>query len=221
MNLKILTCVGGAVQLPDASLVFVDRLDGGNLIVTPGRNVWERSELLPDELARWSALVAAAGRAMLDVLPQLDGGCINYWEAGNWSLNDDAEPRGPKIPRGTRHVHLHLLGRSRMAQHPAWRWGEAPQFPAYRDRFAWSKGNRRLSAEECRAITNAIRGRLTLSYGFAPHEISTLAECVVCGYPVPALPNELVTRCAECHKRSRPDHSSLDDREEQIRSNRQ
>jgi hypothetical protein len=221
MNLKILTCVGGAVEVPDPSLVSVDRLDGGCLIVTPPRNVWERSELLADELARWSSLVAAAGRAMLDVLPQLDGGCINYWEAANWPLNDQAEPRGPKIPRGSRRVQLHLFGRARMASHPSWKWGEAPQFPMFVDRFNWARGNRRLSADECRNITAAIRGRLTLSYGFSIDEISNSAECTVCGYPVPSLPNELATRCAECHRRSQPGYSALDGREQQVRSNRQ
>ena len=82
--------------LPDEKLVLVDRSDGGNLIVNPPRDVWERSELTPAELVAWSFLVAATGRAMIDVLPQLEGGCVNYWEAGNWALHHDAEPAGPK-----------------------------------------------------------------------------------------------------------------------------
>ena len=204
MNLKILTCVGGAIQLPSPALVLVDRADGGNLIVTPPRRVWERSELLPAELTRWSFLVAAAGKAMLETLPQLDGGCINYWEAGNWSLHDDAEPRGPKIPRGSRHVHLHLLGRSRDARDPSWRWGEAPKFPDFRDRYAWARPFKRLAADECRAITGAVRNILSLTYGFRPEEISPSAECTICGYPVPALPGDPNTQCPECHGRPQP-----------------
>ena len=35
--------------------------------------------------------IVQAGRAMLDVLPQLENGCINYWEAGNWALNGKLE----------------------------------------------------------------------------------------------------------------------------------
>src|SRR5262245_1718091 len=92
MRRKLFTCAGGHVVLPDPSLVLVDRADGGNLCVDPPRDVWERSELEPDELRAWACLVAAAGRAMIDALPQLEGGCINYWEAGNWSLHDAAEP---------------------------------------------------------------------------------------------------------------------------------
>src|SRR5690349_17361720 len=105
----LLTTSGGTVVLPDTSLVLCDRKDGGNLIVNPPREVWDRSELFPTELIAWSFLVAATARAMLDVLPQLEGGCINYWDAGNWALNEDAEPRGPKRGEVHRRVHLHLL----------------------------------------------------------------------------------------------------------------
>ena len=91
MGLKLFTCQGGDILLPDKNLVLVSRQDGGNLVVTPSRDVWERSELNAVELMLWSYLVAATGRAMLNVLPQLEGGCINYWEAGNWALNEAAD----------------------------------------------------------------------------------------------------------------------------------
>ena len=145
---------GGHIVLPD--LLLVGRLDGGHLIVNPPREVWERSELTKDELTAWSLLVAATGRAMIDVLPQLAGGCVNYWEAGNWALHDDAAPRGPKDPRVHRRVHLHLLGRSRHATHESWRWGEAPHFPAFADRFAWARGFEPLSIDECDAIVGRV-----------------------------------------------------------------
>ena len=86
------------------------------------------SELTPVELMLWSFLVTATGKAMLDVLPQLEGGCINYFDAGNWQLHDQAEPKGPKTAKAYRRVHMHLLGRSRTATDPSWRWGEAPKF---------------------------------------------------------------------------------------------
>src|SRR5689334_16291033 len=114
----LLTCAGGTLVLPAANLVLVDRADGGNLVVNPPRTVWERSALAPDELTAWSFLVAAAGQAMLETLPQLDRGCINYWEAGNWALNDAADPPGPKTAPEHRQVHMHLLGRSRFASSP-------------------------------------------------------------------------------------------------------
>ena len=152
MPRRLFTSSAGAIVLPARDLVLVDRADGGNLIVNPPRDVWERSELTAAELTRWSFLVAATGRAMLDVLPVLEGGCINYWEAGNWALNENAEPRGPKTPREHRRVHLHLLGRSRFATHPDLRWGEAPKFPGFRDRQAWAATFEPLTADECSAV---------------------------------------------------------------------
>lgn len=150
--MNLLSCEGGHVVLPDARLVLVSRLDGGHLIVNPPRDVWERSELTPRELTLWSFLIAATGAAMLEVLPQLEGGCINYWEAGNWALNDEAEPRGPKDARSFRRVHMHLLGRSPKAASPAWKWGEAPRFPAFADRFAWAADHELLGEDEYRAV---------------------------------------------------------------------
>lgn len=152
----LLRCSGGTVALPDATRVLVDRLDGGHLIVHPPRPVWERSELTHQELCAWSALVASTGRAMLDVLPQLERGCINYWEAGNWSLHDAAAPKGPKAVRRRRRVHQHLLGRSRTATHPSWLWGEAPLFPRFAQRQAWSATLEQLTRGECRDVIRLV-----------------------------------------------------------------
>src|SRR5206468_112232 len=85
---------GGTVVLP--KMVFLDRLDGGHLIINPPHEVWEQSELSAIDLAHWCFLVGAIGRAMIDVLPQLEAGCVNYFEAGNWALNDAAPPKGRK-----------------------------------------------------------------------------------------------------------------------------
>ena len=97
-------------------------------------------------------MVGAVGRAMIDVLPQLDGGCVNYFEAGNWALNDAAPPKGPKIAKEHRRVHMHVFGRSPSARHASWRWGEAPRLPDYQDRKHWAAGFAPLEAKECNAI---------------------------------------------------------------------
>jgi hypothetical protein len=174
---------GGSLVLPDAASVLCARLDGGNLQVLPPRTVWERSELTADELTQWSFLVAAAGAAMLDALPQLDGGCLNYWEAGNWALNDAAEPVGPKSAPGFRRMHLHLLGRSRTATHPSWRWGESPRFPEFAERHTWSAGLERLTAGECRAIVERTESGLVSVYGVARSRIAPWHACPSCAYP--------------------------------------
>ncbi len=151
---------GGTVTLPD--LVLNDRRDGGHLIVTPARDVWERSELTFDELAAWSALTAATGWAMLTVLPQLANGCMNYWEAGNWSVHDAAAPAGVKPAREYRRVHAHVFGRSRNAPSDAWQWGEAPQFPRFAHRLEWAARFTALTADECAEIVQRIAERLEL-----------------------------------------------------------
>jgi len=171
VTLKIFTCEGGTVDLPDPQFVLISRENGGNLIVHPPRPVWERSELTRTELMLWAFLVAATGRAMLDVLPQLKGGCINYWEAGNWALNDDAEPKGRKLPSDYRRVHLHLLGRSPVSTDPSCRWGESPNFPDYADRLTWSADKRLFTPEECRAILHRTERLLTEKYDFTPTQI--------------------------------------------------
>jgi hypothetical protein len=163
--LILFSCAGGDIVLPAADLVLVDREDGGNLVVNPPLPVWERGALGREALAAWSFLIAATGEAMLARLPQLDGGCINYWEAGNWALNAEADPPGPKTAPRFRSVHMHLLGRSRFARNADWAWGEAPRFPAFADRHEWASGNRRLTEEECTAVVAAARALLAGKYG--------------------------------------------------------
>ena len=198
MGQKLFTCAGGDIVLPARGAALVGRRDGGNLIVHPPREVWERSELTPAELTLWSFLVAAAGRAMLDVLPQLEGGCVNYWEAGNWALNDAAEPRGPKKAAEHRRVHLHLLGRSRAATDPSWRWGEAPRFPDFAGRRSWASGFERLRAEECRAVVARAEALLGERYGLDAGRLAPWAACDVCGYPHPTRCGQARGACADC-----------------------
>lgn len=150
----IFSGAGGTVTLPPTPLN--GREDGGHLLVNPPREVWERSELTATELMHWSFLVAASGEAMLTTLPQLRDGCLNYWEAGNWSLHDAAPPAGSKTPRDHRRVHLHLFGRSRTAAHEDWQWGESPRFPTYADAKKWSSQFAVLTPEECAQISARI-----------------------------------------------------------------
>ena len=171
MSVTLLSCGGARLTLPDEGGALVDRRDGGHLVVLPPRDVWERSELAADELTLFGFLVASAGAAMLETLPALAGGCVNYWEAGNWSLHDDAEPRGRKDPRRARHVHLHLLGRSPRAEHPSWRWGEAPVFPAFAGRRAWMAGFERLRPDECRSVAARTAELLVARYRVDPARV--------------------------------------------------
>ncbi len=194
----LFACVGGTVTLPEPNLVLVGRQDGGNLIVNPPRDVWDRSELGAEELTHWSFLVAAAARAMIDVLPQLKDGCVNYWDAGNWALNEAAEPRGRKVGKQHRRVHLHLLGRSPEAADPAWQWGEAPQFPVFAQRFAWAAAFDRLRSQECKDIVARTDNLLRTRYRLNADQISSWAMCPGCDYPMPITTSGPSPACSEC-----------------------
>lgn len=163
----LLRCVGGMLRRPGSGQVLVDCEDGGHLLVDPPRPVWDRSALTPTELHAWSSLVAAAAQAMLEVLPALSGGCINYWDAGNWSLNPALPPAGPKAPRQHRQLHLHLLGRSPSARSPDWQWGEAPRFPRWVDRQSWALPHRPLPEAACRAVAERCRALLLQRFALA------------------------------------------------------
>jgi diadenosine tetraphosphate (Ap4A) HIT family hydrolase len=198
MSLTLLRGDGGALVLPDPMSLLVSREQGGNLVVNPPRPVWERSELSADELTQFGFLVSAAGRAMIDVLPQLAGGCINYWEAGNWALNDDAEPRGRKEARSFRRMHLHLLGRSPASTDPTWKWGESPRFPAFAERHSWAAGFERLTAAECYQIVSRTDALLRTKYGLLAGQIADWSPCDRCGYPAPTVRGQAPQICAEC-----------------------
>ena len=197
MPLILFQTDGGELVLPDPLSLLATREDGGNLVVNPPRTVWERSELSADELGQWQFLVAAAGRAMIDSLPQLDGGCINYWEAGNWALNPEGDPKGPKRAPDHRKVHLHLMGRNPRSTNPKWQWGESPVFPRFRDRHTWSSGFERLTPDECTAVVTAAEQRLREGYGVPAIRIQPWSRCRQCGYPTPAS-KQRDGLCAEC-----------------------
>jgi len=198
MSHALLFARGGVLARPGRGAALIDRADGGHLLVDPPRPVWERGELAPDELAAWSFLVAAAGRAMLESLPQLSGGCLNYWEAGNWSLHDAAEPTGPKDPRRVRRMHLHLIGRSPRAADPAWAWGEAPLYPRFAERHAALTRHLPLDAAECRAVVARAASLLRDVYGEPAESIESSAPCTACGLPSPASRLAVGGRCGDC-----------------------
>jgi hypothetical protein len=185
MSHVLIRTAGGTVALPDPATIMIDRSDGGQLVVHPPRRVWDRTALTRDELEAWNLLVAAVARAMLDTVPALAGGCLNYWDAGNWALNDAADPPGPKTGPAHRVLHLHLCGRSPQSDDPSWRWGEAPLFPAYTDRLAWSHGKWPFTPDESTAIVARAAEVLRTVYGVADAQGLASRACGKCSYPAP------------------------------------
>ena len=133
---------------------------------------------------------------MLEVLPQLAGGCVNYWEAGNWALNPEAEPKGLKTGRVHRRVHMHLLGRSPNARSLAWKWGEAPRWPAFSKRFEWAARFERLRPDECARVVRRSEELLRTRYGMMDGEIEKASACSRCRYPTVASGDSRL--CEEC-----------------------
>lgn len=189
---------GGRVCLPDPATTMIDRANGGQLVLYPVRQVWDRTALTREELIAWHLLIAATARAMLDT-PQLAGGCLNYWDAGNWALNAHADPPGPKAPHRARVLHQHLCGRSPHSTDGAWQWGEAPFFPAYVERLAWSAGKAPFTPAECVTIVEVTRTVLRDVYAEPAAQGISSTVCGSCGYPTPAEDLDPATgRCPDC-----------------------
>lgn len=197
MSHVLVRAAGGTVSLPDPATIMIDRADGGQLVLHPPRRVWDRTALTREELVAWHLLIAAVARAMLETLPQLAGGCLNYWDAGNWALNPAADPPGPKTAREHRVLHQHLCGRSPDSADLSWTWGESPFFPRYADRLAWSAGKTALTAAECLAIVDRATGVLREAYGDPAAQGIDSPACGACGYPAPA-PDLVDGACPTC-----------------------
>ncbi len=191
--------VGGSVTLPDPRTIMIDRRDGGQLVVYPPRRVWDRTALDASELMQWNLLVTATAAAMLETLPQLRDGCVNYWDAGNWALNVEAAPEGPKTGPAHRVLHQHLVGRSPGSTDPSWAWGESPFFPRFTDRFAWSAGKAPFTPAECAALVARLSQLLVERYGVFDAAAGATSVCARCGYPTPAVDLDPVMRlCPGC-----------------------
>ncbi len=191
---------GGTVALPDPKTIMIDRRDGGQLVVHPPRRVWDRTALDAAELTQWHFLVAATAAAMLETLPQLRDGCVNYWDAGNWALNADAPPAGPKTGPTHRVLHQHVIGRSPHSADPSWAWGESPFYPQFTDRFAWSAGKAPLTPAECGVLVARLAHVLRDRYGV---DAAPSSMCTRCGYPTPS--DDLVAgACPNCRTAHAP-----------------
>ena len=196
MSHVLIRSAGGSVALPDPRTIMIDRLNGGQLVVFPARRVWDRTALDAAELTQWNFLVAATAIAMLDTLPQLRDGCINYWDAGNWALHPQAPPIGAKSAPAHRFLHQHLIGRSPQSSDPCWTWGESPLFPHFRDRYEWSRGKAALTPTECTQMMPSLTRALREAYGVHPQATDL---CGSCGYPTPQSDLDATSQlCPDC-----------------------
>jgi hypothetical protein len=170
-----------------------DRECGGHLMVDPAGRFNHVSDMLaqPDVWCRYHLLCAIAERAMLEVLPSLNGGLtdgrigiINLLEAGNWGVHFHREKGGAFGLKGaeSKTVHAHLYGRSILEPSSTakgrmlhWGWGEAPRFPDFVDTPFGPKNPdkdwivpEQFNDEECRKLTKAIIELFSRYRGLCP-----------------------------------------------------
>jgi hypothetical protein len=136
----------GKIVLPNVP--HKDRKFGGHLMVRPAILVHHSYELLafPKVFVGYQILISIAERAMLEVLPCLNGsesgkvkGIVNHLAAGNWEVHDDRDPVGVKKGAEYRSLHMHLYGRSPLepaspeVERKKWGggWGEMVYLPKF------------------------------------------------------------------------------------------
>lgn len=109
--------------------LFVDRLEGGHVRISPKVKVSDRTKLSPELAKEYMKLSMIVGEAMKLGLQKrgIDIGIINYQDMGNWAV---FTPEGPTM-------HMHIFGRATTATQQ--RYGEAVQLPqrssGFYDRF--------------------------------------------------------------------------------------
>jgi len=129
-------------RVVSAAMPYVDRADGGHLVIFPKVPRGEQSDLTADEkfeLAWLSGVTKTAMRAALaSSAKPVKIGIFNTHDDGNWSVD---KPGGAKF-------HLHIYGRSSDARVQT--WGQALVFPkpftGFYDR------NQALTDEDLRAV---------------------------------------------------------------------
>jgi diadenosine tetraphosphate (Ap4A) HIT family hydrolase len=114
------------LDLAEARVLLPDRphvapREGGHLVVAPRAHVAERRQMTGAEMVSVDLLTMLAADA-LDVV--FGAEWQNYQENGNWYRDPSAG-----------HAHVHVYGRRRDAVDQP--FGEALQFPPYRERENW------------------------------------------------------------------------------------
>lgn len=123
---------------------FVDRSEGGHLMIYSKLHVSDRTKLNRDQALEYTKLSMIIGEALKLGLAEggIDIGIVNYQEMGNWSVS---EPEGPTM-------HMHVFGRAKTATRQ--KYGEAVQLPFRESGFY--DGFKPLSNEDQVAIRIAI-----------------------------------------------------------------
>jgi diadenosine tetraphosphate (Ap4A) HIT family hydrolase len=98
---------------------FIDRNEGGHILIFPKVPVRDRSRLSPALAIEYTKISIAAGEALTSAMSRqgVDIGLVNYQDMGNWGV---FKPEGPTL-------HMHIYGRATSAT--VQKYGDAVQLP--------------------------------------------------------------------------------------------
>lgn len=98
---------------------FIDRAEGGHLLLFPKVSVRDRTRLTPALAVEYTKLSMIVGEALPTAMARrgVGVGLVNYQDMGNWGV---FKPEGPTL-------HMHIFGRATTAI--IQKYGDAVQLP--------------------------------------------------------------------------------------------
>ena len=98
---------------------FVDREEGGHILIFPKIPVRDRTKLTPALAIEYTKLTMIVGEALVSAMARrgIDIGIVNYQDMGNWSV---FKPEGPTL-------HMQIFGRAKSAT--VQKYGDAVNLP--------------------------------------------------------------------------------------------
>lgn len=106
-------------EIKTADRPFIDREEGGHILIFPKIAVRDRTLLSPALAVEYMKLSMLAGEALASAMPRrgVDVGLVNYQDMGNWGIGT---PEGPSL-------HMQIFGRATTATMQ--KYGEAVSLP--------------------------------------------------------------------------------------------
>lgn len=103
----------------DKPYVFIDRAEGGHILIYPKVAVSDRTQLSARLAVEYTKLSMIVGEALKSGMARrgIEIGLVNYQDMGNWGV---FKPEGPTL-------HMHIYGRATTAA--IQKYGEAVQLP--------------------------------------------------------------------------------------------
>lgn len=106
-------------EIKTADRPFVDRLEGGHILIFPKTSVRDRTKLSSSLAVEYMKLSMIAGEALVTAMKRrgVDIGLVNYQDMGNWGIGTKEGPT----------LHMQIFGRATTATHQ--KYGEAVSLP--------------------------------------------------------------------------------------------